>query len=628
MKITLKTFVVAGFLLGGSILVSAQTKEERVLITSGYDLNASTILSERLSSEFYTNKAKAVAMAASKGWPLQMDKDDAIIRLMGVTEEGAPLYYTTFNAGSVLTSRANHIQPGGSLGLNLTGSGMSVGVWDGEYPRTTHVDFTTRFAVQDGSGANFENHPTHVLGTIMGSGQNNTDARGVAYEAFGLVNNFANDSGEMAEQASYGLLLSNHSYGFIISGLPAYFAGAYTSKSKDVDDIIYNNRFYQPVVAAGNDGNGNYDRLTGMSTSKNTVVVANINGVNSYTGSSSVVIAGSSSWGPTDDNRVKPDISSKGQNVFSATSVSNNSYGNLSGTSMAAPGVTGVFVLLQQYYSQLNPNIYMWSSTIRGLMAHSADEAGAFDGPDSKFGWGLINAKKSAETIQKKGTQSLMNQSILLPATTYTKQVMALGNEPLIVTLAWTDPSGNVSNGSLNNPTPVLVNNLDIRVTKDGETFFPWKLGSSLSSAAVQGDNNVDNIEKVEINQPSGVYTITVSHKGSTLVNRRAGSIPSQEYSLLVSGIDVTANLGVNTLEKEQFSVWPNPASDILNISVPTFQENTFVSVYDIQGREIIANKLLTESISKISLDALSKGIYLVKVYNNSFNTTKKVIVK
>lgn len=625
MNFSHQLILVLTIILGNIYEVKSQSKEARLKITQQYNLQASAELSQKLENEFLENKAEAYRMAQLKGWPLSKSNADAVIQLLGITPEGAPLYYTTFNEGSILTSRANHLQPGGSLGFNLTGAAMEVGVWDGEYPRPTHVDFRNRFFSQDGVGPT-ANHPTHVLGTIIGAGQNNAAARGVAYEAIGWVNNFANDLTEMSQQSSFGLLVSNHSYGFVASGLPPYFFGAYTSKSKAVDDIIFTNKFYQPVVAAGNDGNGNPDLLTGMATAKNTIVVASVAQVNNYSGASSVNLAGSSSWGPTDDFRIKPDISSQGISVLSATSASDTSYGLLSGTSMATPGVSGVLILLQQHYFNRNAGNYMLSSTVRGLIAHTADEAGSFDGPDHKFGWGLINAKKSAELITKKDIQSLINQAILLPGTTFTKNVLALGNEPLIATLSWTDPSGPLSQSEVDDRTPVLINDLDIRITKGETTFLPWKL-NSVTTGAIKGDNNVDNIEKIEINQPSGVYTISVTHKRDNLVNRAPGAFPSQEYSLIVSGIDAAAVLSNNRITKSKLDFWPNPTKDNININLPDSSEKSLLTIYDMQGREVVSNYALTPSLNNVPLN-LTKGIYVVWVRNDSFSETNKLVIE
>jgi branched-subunit amino acid transport protein AzlD len=44
----------------------------------------------------------------------------------------------------------------------------------------------------------------------------------------------------------------------------------------------------------------------------------------------------------------------------------------LSGTSIA---ITGLIVLLQQHYKNVN-NVFMKAATVRGLLCHSADEAG------------------------------------------------------------------------------------------------------------------------------------------------------------------------------------------------------------------------------------------------------------
>ena len=62
-----------------------------------------------------------------------------------------------------------------------------------------------------------------------------------------------------------------------------------------------------------------------------------------------------SSWGPTPDLGIKPEITAHGGNILSA--VTGGSYDRLSGTSMACPNLAGVVVLLRQYVTENFPEI-------------------------------------------------------------------------------------------------------------------------------------------------------------------------------------------------------------------------------------------------------------------------------
>jgi hypothetical protein len=56
---------------------------------------------------------------------------------------------------------------------------------------------------------------------------------------------------------------------------------------------------------------GGFDMLTEVLCLKNVLVVAAVNAVATYNGPSSVVMSSFSNYGPTDDGRIKPDISAK-----------------------------------------------------------------------------------------------------------------------------------------------------------------------------------------------------------------------------------------------------------------------------------------------------------------------------
>ncbi|MEZ5198640.1 MAG: S8 family serine peptidase [Bacteroidales bacterium] len=187
-------------------------------------------------------------------------------------------------------------------------------------------------------------HSAHVTGTVICLGYS-TNAKGMAPKADAVGYEWNNDASEATTAAGNGMLLSNHSYGWGASGIPDWYFGAYNYRSREWDVIMYNAPNYLMVCSAGNDGNDNssngdpldgnssYDKLSGFKTSKNNMVVANGDDANIDANGNliSVVISSSSSEGPTDDYRIKPDITGNGTLVYSSYEGSDSEYGTFPG---------------------------------------------------------------------------------------------------------------------------------------------------------------------------------------------------------------------------------------------------------------------------------------------------------
>jgi subtilisin-like proprotein convertase family protein len=541
-KSTLKAHLVLVLLLCMSSYIFSQTADQKKAIADSYDQELLNNLALEYSRTFKEDFEYAKAYAAENNIPVTIEKENGGIAVLHkVLEDGSLLYTSTSNEGAGITVRANRLYPGatGTLDLELEGEGIVIGVWDGGFVLPSHELFEQRVQQID-NATGLSSHATHVSGTIMGSGTpQGGSAKGMAPKATLLASDFDNDLGEMTPQAAAGLLLSNHSYGIPAANVSVGFLGSYSNGARALDELLFNTPYYTPVYAAGNDRNSGFnsndngfDLLTGNKNSKNNIVVAAVNTVSNYTGPNSVVMSGFSSWGPSDDGRIKPDISAKGVNTFSSVANSNNSYSVFSGTSMAAPSVTGTLALLQELHGNIHGN-FMKSATLKALIIHTALEAGPTRGPDARFGWGLLNAEAAAETLLNEGFESLIDENSLSNSEIYTKTVTSNGIDPLIVTIAWTDPPGNVQTTE-DDLTPRLVNNLDVVLEDEGgNLFYPWTLIPGLNDVqAFRATlNNVDNVEKVEVDAPSGNYIIRVTHRGGSLVNG------FQDFSLIATGI-------------------------------------------------------------------------------------------
>ena len=185
-----------------------------VLVKAGSGVREQHRLSEfslRMKQRYVLNREQTLLLAAQKGWPVRrVTSDGAVLELQGM-EYGRPVYYITHNAMAAQTASTDKVWPSGCLGYSLTGSGQTVGIWDGGAVRLDHVELTGR-VIQKDSEVNITDHATHMAGTIMASGVN-SEARGMAYEALLHAYTNTNDITEMTAAATGGLTLSNHSYG-------------------------------------------------------------------------------------------------------------------------------------------------------------------------------------------------------------------------------------------------------------------------------------------------------------------------------------------------------------------------------------------------------------------------------
>ncbi|WP_081997680.1 S8 family serine peptidase [Wocania ichthyoenteri] len=628
-----------------NVSLFAQTEEERKKIVESYDFDKINELKAKLKNDFllresrienYLNQTQAKRKYKSKG------KTYAIYDIV----DGKPIYATTLNINSAKATKTDRLQTGGSLGLNLDGQNMIVGVWDAESALGTHDEFKddqvipqSRVVYPELGGGPFigtvDDHATHVAGTLIAKGAD-PDAKGMAPKATLRSYDWSDDSTEALAEASNGLLLSNHSYSYGNSN--GVNRGAYTSITNTWDNIAYQAPYYLMVAAAANNGLDNfpdamasgYDQIPGgLGTCKNNLTVANADPFLVGNNVLQFPIHNTSSIGPSDDFRVKPDIAGDGTGVYSPVSVipsgSSILYDTYIGTSMASPNVTGSLLLLQQYYNQLNSG-YMRAASIKALVCHTAKDDISKVGPDPIYGWGLLNVENAVNTIMDdKNGVAVISEQTLNDGGTYIYQFSASASGSISATICWTDPAGPIQTNDLNSTTPRLINDLDLRLEDAGATVFtPWKLdNTNAAAAAIKGDNTVDNIENIDINSGiAGNYTLTVTHKGS-LTNG------SQAFSLILTG----ANLTLGTSDKliTNVAVWPNPTDEKLNLSFESSRNKTKISLYDIHGREVY-NKNLETISSKInhSIDtkAFYSGIYFLNIQDGNAVYNKKIVIK
>lgn len=501
-----------------------------------------------------------------------------------------PSYVTSFtkNLSAGNLAHVDEIKPNGISGYNLTGLGVKIGLWEGDKIWDLHPDLTGRIFFKD-FFVTYSEHATHVAGTIIGRGLANPDAEGMATNAQIYNYNWNNDTFEMAN-ISKEIAASNHSYvvarGWYFDGNnyhwygnteiaqdEDYLFGKYDNLCAEWDEVVYNTNL-PIIVAAGNDRNdyapppgtphshngegvfydahfddgymeGGYDTIPQRSCAKNIISVGAVDNTSKSSKSINFIMTNFSSWGPTDDGRIKPDIVAKGTEILSCNSIPDNEYITKSGTSMSAAVVSGTVALLSEQYKKLfktNPS----ASLLKGLLIHTATSANDNNAPDYSYGWGLMNARAAADFLY--ASKTALNPIIIegeLYSSTITYLRKANISIPISVTLSWTDPPGVPNTNGIDDPTPALVNNLDLSIIgADGKIYYPWTLNPKNPSAPASNKyvNNADNVERIDISNPNeGYYTIKISCANPILYS-------PQKFHLFLSGFQDAEGIDIGEI--------------------------------------------------------------------------------
>jgi PKD repeat protein len=382
------------------------------------------------------------------------------------------------------------------------GTGIINGVFDDGFVGP-HIDFKGRTNQTDVAGDLTGNHGDMVAGIVGGAGNLDPRVPGMAPGSFIYILQYGNSNATVDAIDWFNnddVLIFNASYS---NGCNA----GYTNTTVSVDDQMFDNPFLLQCYSAGNNngtdcgyGAGTqWGNITGgHKMGKNCIASANLD--------QNEGIVASSSRGPANDGRIKPDISSNGNGQQSTDS--DNTYQGGSGTSAASPGTMGVATQLYEAYRFFNGGSNPDAGLIKACMLNGADEKGNI-GPDFIYGWGRVNARQALRQIEENtylsasvAQGSFNNHNITIPA----------GIKEARIMVYWTDPAGTTA------AAYALVNDLDMTVTTpSASTLNPWVLNatpnaSALNTPATTGVDNRNNVEQVAIQNPAaGTYTVRIN---------------------------------------------------------------------------------------------------------------------
>ncbi|MFC1508462.1 S8/S53 family peptidase [Candidatus Omnitrophota bacterium] len=283
--------------------------------------------------------------------------------------------------------------------MGLTGSGVTIGILDtgfdiGETGCLAHVAVThTKNFVTGKADVTGDDHGSHVLSCLGGASEG--EYYGVAFDAsflLAVTDDLYTERRADEDRWVAGVEWCDSLGADIISSSLVYniFDTEDESYSKDEMDgrtslvaraaEIAVSRGIVVVNAAGNEGNNLWGIITTPGDSEHVLAV----GAVSYSGEQPV-ISGFSSRGPTADGRIKPDVVAPGSPVWLPRIGTADQFIVKTGTSFAAPFVSGICALIIQEHPDWTPYQVMDAVKL------TAGDLGV-SGPDNEYGWGLPDA--------------------------------------------------------------------------------------------------------------------------------------------------------------------------------------------------------------------------------------------
>ncbi|DAC73190.1 MAG TPA: peptidase S8 [Thermoplasmata archaeon] len=399
------------------------------------------------------------------------------------------------------------------------GSGVRGEVFDIGF-NIAHIDFQSRPLILHGNVGS-DSHGASTSGIVFGDGTGNPKGRGLLPAGQGIVGdlnyiglegmNRYNHTGELLQGPYYGV--------FETSSVGNDRTTEYTTISADTDTALFD----FDVLHCQSQSNAGDQMSRPQAWAKNIVSGGGIYHYDTLTKADDQWNYGGS-IGPATDGRIKPDLCSFYDWIFTTTSGSPTAYtDNFGGTSGATPIIAGHFGLFYQMWSdgifgnKIDPQGTVFENrphmtTAKAMMINTADQY-PFNGTTEDktrmhLGWGMPSVKNLYDL--RDNFYIIDESDVLQPFEVSTHIVSVEADSPYLkVTMTYADPAGNPAVQSQHR-----INDLSLKVISPSKVIY-WGNNGLRNGVWSQPDGSPDTKDTVECafiqNPEAGTWTVEVS---------------------------------------------------------------------------------------------------------------------
>lgn len=322
--------------------------------------------------------------------------------------------------------------------------------------------------------------------------------------------------------------------------------------------------------SVGNEGGNAWNFLVTPSDADSVVAVGAV--------SASGAVGAFSSFGPSGDGQIKPEVASVG--VAALVQTTSNTVGASNGTSFACPNMAGLGTILWQAFPEFN------NMKIVQALKQSGNK---FIAPDNRTGYGIPDMKLAFT--------NLLTEYATAAASTAT----------CIATLSW-------------NSKDVSSMKYEIERKAPGETVF-----TKVGEVAALGNTVLSNRNYTFTNSLAALNAGTVSYRIRQVVDTSAAGFTAVYIDTATATIDagcLTTGTGNTNLIKETIVIQPNPVSAgtaVLSVETGYAIADMSVHIYDAKGSLVYkqqSSKSAGKKTFELPLGRLLAGKYYISVYN------------
>ncbi len=572
--------------------------------------NVTILTGSKWLNQIAIQTSDAAALAKINSFPFVISADPIAARTTSIlkTKEKYPEIPVMINAGNPSTGRPENINDyynygssGGQVRLHkgdflhnhgFRGEGMQMGILDaGFYHYKTLPTFdslrmdnrvlgTWDFVSNDANVDEDHSHGMQCLstiaanipGTFVGTAPKTSF---YLYRTEDIASEYPIEEQNLAAGAeradSIGVDLCSISLGYYSFDNPVFdytYAdmNGNTSISSRAADLAAKKGMLM-VIAAGNEGNNSWHFLITPSDADSVLSVGAVD----TTGLS----AGFSSYGPSSDGQIKPNVAAVGWLAVVANTFNGlPSYGN--GTSFACPNMAGISTCLWQAFPEIS------NMGIIDALQKSANRSG---NPDNRTGYGIPDAKKAFVMLQKK---------------LYTQQ-SSINN-------CFTDLQFSVKTD----------NTMSLVIERKTATDLIYSTINILQNSGAYGMHNF-------------VYNDPLSNVSTGEIKYRIKMIISTDTTFFLDSLTVNHDVFCINNAENKIDIGPNPVEEDLNIYITrTTDAKIDIVMQNVLGQKIYSTGYQQSAgtlLKTIPMRKLSRGAYFISVYiNNKKTLTKKII--